>query len=133
MFEQNGIEGIEAMNNVLPEELRSWHKFGRINELHFGLDHDERSGKFVRCIYMALTCADGSFTINLRLFNVSGDLSFNTVNGFYSGLSIDDLTDTGCEKEFRYRIYSSEQDCSFEPFCEEISTELLSDLTSSIG
>ena len=133
MFATNAIKGIEILKEHLPAELQNWHRFGCINDLHFGYEFDEKSGETVRCVEMSLTCADNSFTIQLRLLNVSGSLSFDTANGFYSGFSIEERTDTGCEKGSRFRIYSSEQDCRFELFCEKISVELFSDFTSSIG
>ncbi len=133
MFIQNGIEGIEILRAELPQELRDWHKFGTINDLHFKWDLDESSGEFVRCIDMALACNESSFTVQLSLFNVIGNLSFDTANGFYSGLSIEERTDAGCEKTSRFRVFSDEQDCRFELFCERIRAELFSDITSSIG
>ena len=46
-------------------------------------------------------------------------------NGFFSGLTIEDCSDWGYEKNCKYRISSLERDIEFEIYCEKIKVELI--------
>ena len=79
----------------------------------------------IGCIDLFLTDRQNKYTIHLYLYNVEGSFSFDISNGFYSGLTIDDLADSGYESNHRFRITSSEQDIDFEIYCEKIKAELV--------
>jgi len=65
------------------------------------------------------------YAIKLSLFNVSGAISFDMDDGFFSGLTIEDCSDWGYEKDCGYRISSLEEDIEFEIYCEKIKVELI--------
>lgn len=125
MLNPDSIEGIDILRKKIPDELQYWHKFGNISELHYERIFDNEYGDYICCIEIILTDNYCSFSIKLSLFNVSGELSFNMTNGFYSGLTIDDCSDWGYEKNCRFRISSLEHDIEFEIYCERIKAELL--------
>lgn len=72
-----------------------------------------------------LTDYYNNYTIKLSLYNVSGYLGFDIINGFYSGFTIDDCSDRGYEKQCRFQIYSVESDIEFHIYCERIKAELV--------
>lgn len=125
MFDSDNIDGIEVLRNKIPEELQYWHKFGIIDELHYIHNVDERNGDIVSCIDMTLTDYNGSHMIKLSLFNVRGQMSFDMVNGLFSGFAIDDISDRGYEKDCSFHIYSFEQDIYYDLYCERINAEYL--------
>lgn len=125
MFDPDTIEGIGILRNEIPNELQYWHKFGEISELHYKHIFDEEYSDYICCIDLILADNYGNYSIKLSLFNVSGELSFDMNNGFYSGLTIDDCSDWGYEKRCRFRISSLEQDIEFEIYCKRIKAELV--------
>ncbi|MCM1508865.1 MAG: hypothetical protein NC177_17295 [Ruminococcus flavefaciens] len=52
-------------------------------------------------------------------------MDFDVDNGFYSGLTIDDCSDWGYEKNCRFRVSSLEQGIEFALYCEKIKVELI--------
>ena len=124
MFVPNTIDGIDELNKTIPEELQYWHKFGHIIDLHYHHVFDYEYCDYISCIELSLTDYKNSYIINLCLYNVSGTLCFNICNGFYSGLTIDDFSDMGYEKNCRFRLSSFEQDIDFTIYCEKIKVEL---------
>lgn len=125
MFDLNNIEGIDILRKEIPNELQYWHKFGNILELHYNQIFDMEYCDNIRCIELLLTDIKDRYTIKLFLFNVRGELSFDLINGFHGGLTIDDCSDWGYEKNCRFRISSFEQDIEFEIYCEKIKAELV--------
>lgn len=110
---------------MIPDELQFWHKFGHILDLHYKHIFDEVYCEYISCIELLLTDANERYKIKVFLYNVSGELSFDVVNGFYSGLTIDDCSDWGYEKNCRFRISSFEQDIEFAVYCKDIKVELV--------
>lgn len=125
MFDFNYIEGIDALRKEIPDELQYWHKFGNISELHFKHVFDEAYCGYIGCVELLLTDIQNRYVIRLFLFNVSGELRFDLNNGFYCGLTIDDCSELGYEKNCRFRISSFEQDVEFTIYCERMKAELV--------
>lgn len=125
MFISDSIEGIDILRNEIPDELQFWHNFRNISELHYRHIFDNKYCDEIGCIDLFLTDRQNKYTIHLYLYNVEGSFSFDICNGFYSGLTIDDLADSGYESNHRFRITSSEQDIDFEIYCEKIKAELV--------
>lgn len=122
----NNIEGIEILKKQLPHELQYWHKFGRnILELHYKKFFDDKYCDYIGCIELLLTDIQYRYTIKMSLHNVTGLVSFDILNGFWSGFTIDDCSDWGYENHCRFRISSFEQDIEFAFYCERIKVELL--------
>ena len=122
----DNIEGIEALKKELPEELQCWYKLGRhVEELHYKHILNEECNDIIWCIEMLLTDPQCKYSVKLFMYNAIGDISLDMINGFYSGLAIDDLSDTGVEKHTRFHIYSFEQDIEFSIYCEKIKVELV--------
>lgn len=90
-----------------------------VEELHFYKDYNDL-GEEIKCLDIAF--ADKAKT-KIKLWNVSGKIALDTVNGFYSGLVIDDLSVYGYEKENRFYLYSCEQDIDLNIYFEKISIE----------
>lgn len=125
MFYTNAVEGIDNLQNKLPEELQYWHKWGNIIELHYKHIYSEEYCDYICCIELILQEKQKNYSIRLLLFNVRGEISFDMLNGFYSGLTIEDCSDWGYEKDCKFRISSFEQDIKFEIYCEKIKVELI--------
>lgn len=125
MFDPDTIEGTDILRKELPEESQYWHKFHHISELHYVHIFDEEYNDYICCIDLMLTDYYNKYTIKLSLYNVSGKLSFDIINGFYSGFTIDDCSDRGYEKHCRFQIYSVEPDIEFHIYCEKIKAELV--------
>ena len=125
MFHTDAIEGINDLERKLPEELQYWHKWGNISELHYKHIYSDEHCDYICCIELILQDIKEIHSIKLFLFNINGKISFDTSNGFYSGLTIEDCSDWGYEKNCKFRISSSEQDKEFEIYCEMIKTELI--------
>lgn len=125
MFNTDNIEGIDILQKELPEELQYWHKWGKIAELHYKHIYSEEYCDYISCIKMILQNSQEIHSIRLFLFNVNGEISFDMYNGFYSGLTIEDCSDKGYEKNCKFRISSFEQDIGFEIYCEKIKAELI--------
>lgn len=125
MFDSNNIEGIDILKSKIPDELQYWHEFGRISELHYHHVFDEEYCTYIPCIELFLTDIQNRYTIKMFLFNVRGLVSFDICNGFFSGLTIDDFSDRGFEKDCSFRLSSFEQDIEFKIYCERIKVELL--------
>ena len=134
MFSRN-IEGIEILKKRLPEELQHWYKFSNVLEVHYWSefinilphyrnDFDDLYRDDVACMELLLTDRQHEYVIKMCLFNVTGLVSFDILNGFWSGLTIDDCYDWGYEKHCNFRISSFEQDIYFEFYCESIKVEL---------
>ena len=125
MFDTDAIEGIKDLERELPEELQYWHKWGIIAELHHQhLDRDGY-GDDICCVEMVLQDMRATHAIRVALCNVSGRISFDMCNGFYSGLTIEDCSAWGYEPDHRFRISSLEQDLDLEIYCETIKAELI--------
>ena len=125
MFTADGIEGIEVLRTKIPTELQSWGKFGcHIDYLHFFSDINEY-GVDIKCLDIILSDREKRYRINLHFNNVSGKISFEPINGFYSGLSIDNLSSRGYEKTKRFHIYSFEMDNDTDFYCEKVKAELV--------
>ena len=123
MFLSDNIEGIGILRSGIPSELQSWNNFGRIIEAHFAHDINE-FGQDIRNLDLLLSDADKRYFIKMHLYNVRGKFSFDTHNGFASGLEIEDLSNTGCEKENRFHIFSLEMDSDQDLYCEKVSVTL---------
>ena len=125
MFTADGIEGIEVLRTKIPTELQSWGEFGcHIDDLHFFSDINEY-GVDIKCLDIILSDREKRYRINLHFNNVSGKISFEPINGFCSGLSIDDLSSRGYEKTKRFHIYSYEMDNDTDFYCEKVKAELV--------
>lgn len=125
MFTADGIEGIEVLRTKIPTELQSWGKFGcHIDDLHFFSDINEY-GVDIKCLDIVLSDREKRYRINLHFNNVSGKITFDPINGFCSGLSIDNLSSRGYEKTKRFHIYSFEMDNDTDFYCEKVKAELV--------
>ena len=124
MFTADGIEGIEVLCAKIPDELQSRHEFGNVVDLHFFTDIDD-FGQDIKCLDITLTDIENRYNILLHLRNVSGKVSFEPYNGFYSGLAIEELSDNGYEKTKRFHFYSYEMDIDTNIFCEKIIAEMV--------
>ena len=125
MFTADGIEGIEVLRTKIPTELQSWVKFGcHIDDLHFFSDINEY-GVDIKCLDIVLSDREKRYRINLHFNNVSGKITFDPINGFCSGLSIDNLSSRGYEKTKRFHIYSFEMDNDTDFYCEKVKAELV--------
>ena len=125
MFTADGIEGIEVLLTKIPTELQSWGEFGcHIEDLHFFSNINEY-GVDIKCLDIILSDREKRYRINLHFNNVSGKISFEPINGFCSGLSIDDLSSRGYEKTKRFHIYSYEMDNDTDFYCEKVKAELV--------
>ena len=125
MFTADGIEGIEVLRTKIPTELQSWGEFGcHIDDLHFFSDINEY-GVDIKCLDIILSDREKRYRINLHFNNVSGKISFEPINGFCSGLSIDNLSSSGYEKTKSFHIYSYEMDNDTDFYCEKVKAELV--------
>ena len=127
MKKLTGIHGMDKVLEKLPDDLQYFYKFGsNIESLNYEKKFDyENSFDEISVIGMILADNSGKYRIKLELFNVTGEIAFDMLNGFFLGFTIEDNFDLGYESIKRYRIASAEQDISFEVFCEDISIELL--------
>lgn len=125
MFDSDRIEGIDSLRTKIPEKLQYWNRFGRVTELNFQRIFDEITDKYIFRIEAVLTDDSEDYSIKLSLINVTGKLSFDMTCGFYSGFAIEDCSELGYENNCNFRIYSLEQDISFELFCEKVKVELV--------
>lgn len=118
------VDGLDTLLNKLPDGCRSWHHFGTVLELKFvkELDYEEEFD-YVNNIEMILTNVNEEYKIRMKLKNVRGLVSFDVLNGFYSGFQIEYME--GNEKFCRYKLSSFEQDIYFEIYCQKISVELI--------
>ena len=124
MFTADGIEGIEVLRTKIPTELQSWGEFGcHIDDLHFFSDINDY-GVDIKCLDIIISDREKRYRINLHFNNVSG-ISFEPINGFCSGLSIDNLSSRGYEKTKRFHIYSFEMDNDTDFYCEKVKAELV--------
>lgn len=118
------VDGLDTLLKKLPEEYQYWHKFGTVLELKFSKEFDyEEEFDYVNNIKMILASYDEKYKIRMKLKNVYGLVSFDVMNGFFSGFQIEYLK--GNEKFCRYRLSSFEQDIYFEIYCQKISVELI--------
>ena len=126
MSKMKDINGIDMLLKKLPEKFQKWHYFNHIDEFRYETVFDD-SDKFenINNIEMVIRDCSKKYWIKMKLTNVSGLISFNTVNGFYSGLVINDFIECGYSKDCRYRFSSCEMDIDFNFYCEKISVELL--------
>ena len=119
------IEGMDTLYRTLPPELQHWHRFGRILSLVYETRFDEQQLCTQPVLCMLLTYRQGRYRIRLTLYGVSGTVSFDTANGLFSGLAIEDFSDCGYEADSRFRVSSLEQDLDFTIYCARIRAELL--------
>lgn len=124
MFYTDSIEGMKELEKELPEELQFWHKFGTIISLHYDHIWSADFSEYINYIELVLTDAQNRYTVKLSLYRVIGLLSFDMLNGFFTGFTIEDCSDWGYERQCRFRISSLEQDIEFEIYCEEIKVKL---------
>lgn len=119
------VDGLDTLMKKLPENYHSWHRFGHnILKLKFAKEFDyEEEFDYVNNIEMILASYDEKYKIRMKLKNVYGLVSFDIMNGFFSGFQIEYLE--GNEKFCRYRLSSFEQDIYFEMYCQKISVELI--------
>ena len=111
MFHTDNIEAIDILQKKLPDELQDWHRWGNISELHYYKEmYSEEYCDYICCIELILRDVQEKYAIKLSLFNVSGAISFDMDDGFFSGLTIEDCSDWGYEKDCGYRISSLEED-----------------------
>lgn len=82
-------------------------------------------GQDVKCLKLVLSDKDNKHHIGLNLYNVHGEVRFDTCNGFCSGFQIDDLSDFGCEQENTFHLYSSEMDINPDFYCESIMVRVM--------
>lgn len=123
MFQYRHIEGIEILNAKLPPELQYWHRFGNILELNYSAHTiDEYYCDYTNKLTMLLTDDSRKYRIELTCWNTDGKMSFDTVNGLFSGFAIDELAHAGIRKIFH--LYSDEQDIAFDVYCEKIRAVL---------
>ncbi|SEW22301.1 hypothetical protein SAMN05216413_1675 [Ruminococcaceae bacterium KH2T8] len=121
----DSIEGIEKLRSRLPVELQAWCHFSQVNDMHFYSDLDDL-GQDVKCLDITLSSHDDpTLKVKLHLWNMHGKVAFETNNGFCSGLTIDDLSENGYEKNARFHLYSCEMDIDPDIYCERISVELV--------
>ena len=124
MFSDN-IEGIEELRSRIPNDLQSWGYFSDVEEVHFYSDYNEL-GLEIQCLDLTLSHqGNPRIKIILHLQNIYGKVAFLTGKGFYSGLTIDDLSGNGYERGSRFHLYSSEMDIDPDIYCEKISVELV--------
>lgn len=117
------IKGIDELLKKIPENYQNWYHFGNIVTLSYGKEFDyEKAFGYVDCIDMVLTDGEHKYKINVKLIDVVGEMSFDILNGFWSGLEI-------IYHEFydyrRYEFTSFEQDISFGLMCRDISVNLI--------
>lgn len=119
------IRGCKQLLERLPEEYQHWHLFGDIKELHYEMQFDDEE-KFeeVCCLSMILSDREERYRIRLALKDISGNISFDTVNGFCGGLAIEDRSEFGWEGGC-YVMFSLEQDNDLEIYFASGSVELL--------
>ncbi len=117
------IKGMDELLKKLPEGYRSWYHFGNIVSLNYGKEFDyEKEFDYVDCIDMVLTDYEHKYKINVRLIDVVGKMSFDILNGFWSGLTIE------YHESYDYRRFeftSFEQDISFDVWCRDISVKFI--------
>ncbi len=126
MSKMKDINGIDILLHKLPESYQKWHYFNYIDEFRYETVFDD-AYKFesINNIEMVIRDYSKKYWIKLQLTNVSGLISFDTVNGFYSGFVIEDFIECGYSKDRRYGFSSCEMDIDFNFYCEKISVELL--------
>lgn len=123
------IKGIETLLEKLPEEYQHWYLFGH-NILKFDFEKKfDYENKFcdIYCINMILADESEKYKISMQLYNVSGNISFDVYNGFFSGFIVEDKKESGYENEQSFVLTSFEPDIDFEIRCENISVKLLED------
>lgn len=119
------IEGMKLLYRTLPPDLQHWHCFGKILSLTYGTRFDESRLEEIPVLSLLLTHQQGKYRIRLTLYNISGTVSFDATNGFFSGLTIEDRSGCGYEADSRFRVSSLEQDLDFTIYCARIRAELL--------
>lgn len=118
------VDGLDNLLKQLPDGYKSWYHFCHVLEFHFAKEFDyEEEFDYTSNIDMVIASFDRKYTIRMKLKNVSGLVSFDVCNGFYSGFQIKYCK--GYEKRYRYKLSSFEQDIYFEFYCAKISVELL--------
>ncbi|HRR76157.1 MAG TPA: hypothetical protein P5191_05000 [Ruminococcus sp.] len=124
MFDYNKITGIEILKKKIPPELQFWHLFGNVLELNYSSKTiDEFYCDFTNIITVLLTDSNQRYKIELKLYNIRGNLNFDMANGFFSGFSIEEYSNPGSDNHFH--LYSDEQDIEFDLYCEKIKVKLL--------
>lgn len=124
------IKGMDILLHKLPKEYQHWHLFGNILSLSYEKAFDyETKFEEVSCIDMMLTDRDCKYKLRVRLTDVSGYISFDVTDGFFSGLTIEDSMDKysayGWETERCFIMTSFEPDVDLEIRCESVSVELI--------
>ncbi len=119
------IDGLDNLMDKLPEDYHFWHRFGHnILELKFSKEFDyEEEFDYLNNIEMILADCNEKYKIRMKLKNVYGLMSFDIMNGFFSGFQIEYLENN--DKFCRYRLSSFEQDIYFEVYCQKISVQLI--------
>lgn len=120
------VDGLDTLLKKLPDGYKSWYHFCHVLEFKFAKEFDyEEEFDYIRNIDMVLESYDEKYKIRMKLKNVTGLVSFDVVNGFYSGFQIEYFEDW--DKHSRYRLSSFEQDIYFEFYCQKISVQLIED------
>lgn len=117
------IVGIKELLKKLPEHYHSWHHFGNVLEFKFAKEFDyEDEFDYVRNIEMVLESYDEKYRIRMKLKDVNGLVSFDVMNGFFSGFQIEYHEQY---ERWKYELSSFEQDIYFELYCAKIYVELI--------
>ncbi|MDE6679188.1 MAG: hypothetical protein K2K02_09125, partial [Ruminococcus sp.] len=117
------IKCIDELLKKLPENYHGLYNFGNIITLNYGKEFDyEKEFDYVDCIEMVLTDDERKYKINVRLIDCVGEMSFDILNGFWSGLTIE-YHETYDKRKFLFTSF--EQDISFDVWCRDISVKLI--------
>lgn len=124
MFDYNNIDGIDVLKEKIPPELQNWYCFGTILELNYNSKAiDEFYCDYTNTITLLLTERNQQYKIILSLYNIKGNMNFDMANGLFSGLAIDEYSNSGSDMKFH--LYSFEQDIEFDLYCEKIKVVLI--------
>ncbi|MCM1506434.1 MAG: hypothetical protein NC177_04775 [Ruminococcus flavefaciens] len=117
------IKGMEELLKKLPRNYHGFYHFGNIVSLNYGKEFDyEKTFDYIDCIDMVLTDREHKYKINVKLIDIVGEMSFDILNGFWSGLTIE-YHET---YDYRHFLFTSfEQDISFDVWCRDISVKLI--------
>lgn len=119
------IKGIDELLKKLPDGYKSFYHFGTIVSLNYGKEFDyEKAFDYVDCIDMVLTDREHKYKINVKLIDIVGEMSFDILNGFWSGL---DIIYHESYDYRRFEFTSFEQDIYFDVWCRDISVKLVED------
>lgn len=123
MDQMKDIEGIDKLLSNLPESCHHWDTFNFIDEFNYQTVFDDTDKyDYINNIEMVIRDEQKKYWLKMLLTDVSGRISFDTLNGFFHGLVIDDY---GKGQERRYKFSCCEMDIDLYFYCAKISVELL--------